>query len=539
MLDAPAAREFAPRRAAPWLALALILCSAAAVRVRLLDVPLERDEGGYAYFGEQMLEGVPPFASGYTMHLPGTTTAYAVAMAAFGRTARGARLGLLVANALAILFVFLLSRLASGSLGAVAAAATYAVLSVSPEVLGPFGHANHFVTLFGVAGLWALGRAQVSGRLAWFAGAGLLLGLAPVMKQSGAVFPAFAVCWLAWSRWRAGPEARRTSARQAAVLVGASMAGLALTLGLLALSGVLPKAWYWVFTYAGAYSGMETAADGLRNLGSRLSRLLPVSIGFVLLSLVGLALPEPAGEAQRPLAGRAFPAALLAATFAAACPGWYFRHHYFIPMLPAVALLCGRAVAALASGGTARRVAAAAAVTAACVQSLAAQRDVLFRLSPVDVARQVYGANPFPESVEVARYLAAHTGASDRIAILGSEPQILFYAHRRSATGYLYLYPLVEPNPLGPAMKDELIREVVAAQPRYVVWVDVPSSWTFRVAAAEPLVRWAGNFLESSYVLDGRVAILGPRRTEYAWGEEAARLGADRANILVFRRVAP
>jgi hypothetical protein len=167
------------------------------------------------------------------------------------------------------------------------------------------------------------------------------------------------------------------------------------------------------------------------------------------------------------------------------------------------------------------------------------QADVFFKLSPVEIARKVYGGNPFPESVEVARYLESHTRAGDRIAVLGSEPQILFYAHRLSATGYLYLYPLVEPNPLGPEMKQELIREVSAADPEYIVWVDVPASWTFRVAAAAPIVRWVGDLIESRYVLDGRVAIRGPTRTDYTWGEDATRLGGDGANILLFRRVAP
>jgi hypothetical protein len=516
------------------------MLGAGAVRARLLDIPLERDEGGFAYFGERMLEGVAPFASGYTMHLPGTAAVYAASMAVFGRSAQGARLGLLVTNVLTILFVFLLAQMATLEVGALAAAGAYAVLSLSPEVLGPFGHANHYVTLFGTAGLWTLTRAQVSGRVAWFVLAGLILGVSPVMKQSGLIFPAFALFWLIWCHSRRSARDWRTLGLQAGVFLAGAVVPMVLTFCVLAASGVLPKAWYWVYTYASAYSGMETPAAGLRNLGNRLARLLPASAGLVSLALGGLIARDPAGVEARPLMGWAFPGALLATTLLAASPGLYFRQHYFIPVLLPLSLLCGRAVSAIAGAGPKlRSVAAAAVIALACAQSVAAQAEVLFRMNPEQIARKIYGANPFPESVEVARYLEAHTTPHDRIAVLGSEPQMLFYAHRLSATGYLYLYPLVEPNPLGPEMRQELIQEVTEANPKYIVWIDVPASWTFRVAAATPIVQWARQLIESRYTLDGRVAIRSATQTDYAWGEDAARLGVRGANVLLFRRVNP
>jgi hypothetical protein len=54
-----------------WLALGLILLGAAAIRLRLLDIPLDRDEGEYAYFGQLLLEGVPPYAAAYNLKAPG------------------------------------------------------------------------------------------------------------------------------------------------------------------------------------------------------------------------------------------------------------------------------------------------------------------------------------------------------------------------------------------------------------------------------------------------------------------------------------
>src|SRR6202165_2098097 len=67
----------------------------AVVRVRLRNTPLQRDEGEYAYAGQLMLQGIPPYQLAYNMKLPGTYAAYAVMMAVFGQTLVGVRIGML------------------------------------------------------------------------------------------------------------------------------------------------------------------------------------------------------------------------------------------------------------------------------------------------------------------------------------------------------------------------------------------------------------------------------------------------------------
>src|SRR5580704_16239398 len=101
--SAPVANTIPPRAAfAPWAALAIVLLAAAALRWRLLDVPLERDEGEFAYMAQQWLRGVPPYVSGYAMKMPGIYAVYALIFAVFGETSRGIHLGLLVANQMAL-----------------------------------------------------------------------------------------------------------------------------------------------------------------------------------------------------------------------------------------------------------------------------------------------------------------------------------------------------------------------------------------------------------------------------------------------------
>ena len=44
-----------------WLGLAVVLGFNFFVRWRLLGMPLERDEGEYAYAGQLLLQGIPPY----------------------------------------------------------------------------------------------------------------------------------------------------------------------------------------------------------------------------------------------------------------------------------------------------------------------------------------------------------------------------------------------------------------------------------------------------------------------------------------------
>src|ERR1017187_10562677 len=115
----PAATEAATRRQGwvrflPWLAVAAILLVAGGIRLHLLEVPLERDEGEYAYAGQLILQGIPPYELAYNMKLPGTYYAYAAGMAAFGQTVAGIHLTLLAVNSLTCVFIFLLGRKLSG-----------------------------------------------------------------------------------------------------------------------------------------------------------------------------------------------------------------------------------------------------------------------------------------------------------------------------------------------------------------------------------------------------------------------------------------
>src|SRR4051794_21625289 len=87
----------------------LVLLLNCAIRFHLRNTPLERDEGEYAYAGQLMLQGIPPYKLAYNMKLPGTYAAYALILALFGQTPSGVHLGVLLINSVTVFLVFLLA----------------------------------------------------------------------------------------------------------------------------------------------------------------------------------------------------------------------------------------------------------------------------------------------------------------------------------------------------------------------------------------------------------------------------------------------
>src|SRR5450432_691142 len=125
---------------APFLVLLAVILFFGAIRWRLADMPLERDEGEYAYAGQLILQGVPPYRLAYNMKLPGTYVAYAALLAVFGETARGIHIVLLLVNAASIILLYLLATHLFGTVAGLVAGASYGLLTTNPGVYGFAAH---------------------------------------------------------------------------------------------------------------------------------------------------------------------------------------------------------------------------------------------------------------------------------------------------------------------------------------------------------------------------------------------------------------
>jgi hypothetical protein len=506
------------------------------VRSGLLDVPLDRDEGEYAYIGALLMDGVPPYVRAWNMKMPGIYVLYAGVMTVFGRTTAGVHLGLLAVNLVSIGLVFLLGRRLLGAAGGVGAAALFATMSFHPMLHGLAAYAEHYLLPFVIAGSLVLLAATDAKSQALFATSGLLFGLAFVVKQSGGVFGLFALAWIIVSGFEARLPVGAIGTRVAALLAGALVPFLVVC-GWLALSGSFANFWFWTFTYAAQYGALQNFAGAAFSFVIVVDEVLPSAWPLLVLTAIGAGAPAWNTSLHD---RRWFLWLLLAASVVATSLGFYYRTQYFLLLLPALCLLAGAGAAtlarALAPWHRALPLAAAAAVIGAALAPVVYHRDLLFQSTGRQISRAVNGRNPFVEAVEIARYLRERSQKDDRIAVIGSEPQIYFYADRPAATGYIYMYPLMERHPYAREMQEHLIRELSAARPRYLVFVNVHASWLSVPGSDQTLVRWFGSYWPQ-FERVGIADIVSRDVTHYRW-DAAAREYAPESTlwVAVFRR---
>ena len=512
-------------RLPPWWSyglLLLVVLFSGMIRLRLLNFPLERDEGEYAYGGQLILQGIAPYQLCYSMKLPGTAAAYALFMALFGQTPSGVHLGLLLVNTASIILIYFLARHIFDRLAGVVACTSFAVLSIGPSIMGFAGHATQFVVLPAIGGILILLKAIDSDNPKLFFWSGLLLGLAFLMKQPGLLFVLFALFYLVFREWKVGLQWQSLMVRLGMLLLGATLP-FALTCLILWRAGVFAKFWFWTFSYAREYGAMVPSSQGLENFWGASSSVVGPAAFVWLIAATGLIalLWSSKGRIHAALV-----LGLLIFSFAAVCPGFYFREHYFVLLLPAVALLCGAAVsistAALRDLFRNRAWAVIPSLFFLFALAAAVFHDgaFFFRTPPVVACRTIYGQNPFPEALKIADYIARNSAQGDPIAVLGSEPEIYFYSHRRSATGYIYAYPLMEPQPFASEMQRQMISEIEKANPRFVVLVDIPQSWLRRPDSDTTILKWTDAYIRSGYQLVG-IADLLDEGTEYRWDNDA------------------
>lgn len=512
----PALRASLSSRA--WIFVGLAILLSVGVRLRLGDMPLERDEGEYAYAGQLILDGVAPYKDAFNMKLPGTYIAYAASMAVFGQTPTGIHIGLALVNAATIWLMFLLGkRLLDTAAGAVAAV-TYALMSLSPDVLGLAGHATHYVMLPAVGAMLLLLKAVETRARKFHLLAGILFGIAFVMKQHGVFFGMFGGVFLIWERCGArilGPGNGGLGSRRAprlragdkipiawgAMIRDVAVFGAGCVLPYLGVciwlwaAGVFPQFWFWTVSYGSQYASGVPLVKAADVTSAMLKGIIGPNIVFWLLPWVGALMmwwDERLDANRRFLLTSLSVFSLLSITV-----GFYFRQHYFIQLLPVLALLVAVAVSRslhllrkdksvelfLALGIVFVAVLAAGGV-------IVSNGGVWFTLSPKKAVEQMYVSSLFDDTREAARLIRENTKPGARIAVIGSEPQIYFYSGRRSATGHIYTYALMESHPYAKTMQEEMIREIERAKPEYVVFVQNPFSWLMRSESEKTIFNW-------------------------------------------------
>lgn len=518
-----------------WAILAAIIAASFVLRLQVMDIPFERDEGEYAYAAQLMLDGIPPFKEAYNMKFPGIYAVYAAILFIFGQTHWGVHLALACVNAATIVLVFLIARKLFDPAAALAAAMMFAMLSFLPSVQGIMANSEHFVLLAALAGILVLMKARENGSLPLLFLGGLFLGAGYTIKQHGASFILFGYFLFALHYTRKNTGIKKTGARFAVFTIGAATPFIAMC-AILYLSGVFDEFWFWTFSYAREYVSVTPFSTGMSRLRNESMNIFFSSPLLWIFSATGLLSWSWDKEARK---AWPFIAGLLAFSALAVVPGFFFRPHYFIYMLPASSFLFAGTITALPLFFGKRKGAVATVVLCiALAASFVYTQKGALASTPEALSREMYGYNPFPEAIVVAEYISKNTAPDEKIAVLGSEPEIYFYSRRRSATGFMYTYPLMERQRFALDMQKKMMDELRRSKPSYLVFVDIKFSWGANNDSSTEIFDWLRDFVAEGYSLTGMVDIKAAEGRKYFWGGDIENAPAPEPGygIYIYRR---
>jgi hypothetical protein len=267
----------------------------------------------------------------------------------------------------------------------------------------------------------------------------------------------------------------------------------ALTCLYLEWAGVFGRFWFWTFKYAGSYATEMSLGEGMTKFMDYVHKKWPIYAPFLILVAIGLPLISGAKARQKQII---FAVAFLLFSFFGTAIDLNFREHYFILILPALAVMVGFAVMALeenAKGGF--KVLPSVCCAALLGGTIFQQRQYFFQLPANAVSAIVYyGDAPFTAMPNVGSYIREHSTTNDLVAVVGSEPEIYFYAQRHSATGYLYMYALMEPQPYASQMQRQMINEIETNRPEFLVLVPTADSWNVRPNSDQIILKWFDQY---------------------------------------------
>ncbi|MBF0320473.1 MAG: glycosyltransferase family 39 protein [Nitrospirae bacterium] len=503
-----------------WSFFILTIIAVLYIRIRLLGIPLERDEGEYAYMGQLISQGIIPYKDAYSMKLPGSAFMYYLIMSVFGQTITGIHLGLMAINFGVLPALFLLIKRLFNERTALVASASYAALSVGVPVLGFVAHATQFVVFFAVWGIYFLYKATDEKKTWLLAMSGLCLGMAFLMKQHGIFFLLFGVVYLFAIR-----RGLKSFVIECLVLVVMAALPFALTLLIIYRGGIFDTFWFWCFTYSGKYVSTLTLKDGVSRFTTMALRTAEHFTVLWISGISGLALMFSGSGIDRER--RLFTLLFFLFSFLSLLPGFYFREHYFVLIIPAISIMAAYCEHYL-SGVLARKFPEGildklplAILSAGLIFTFTVQGRMYFKMPPDEVSREIYGLNPFVESPKIAQYLKQHAKEGDTVAVIGSEPQILFYSGIRSATGYIYMYGLMEDQPYNLQMQKAMAAGIEKAKPAFAVLVQVPASWVPSKNSPQYIFNWASAYIGNNYDITGVVDLIYYDNVVYKFGTDA------------------
>ena len=451
-------------RWAPAIGALAAVALAIAVRLPFLDAPLTSDEGGYAEVARLWERSNTLYRGAWVDRPQGLMLIYrGISDLGLGST-EGLRAAAAAFAAVTLLATMLLALRLGGRITALSAGLLVATAGSSPFIESFTLSGELLSSVPALLSLVAFCAYRRSRRAWWLLVAGLLTGCALMIRQSAFDAGLAAIALLVL-------EERRRAWRPVALLLAGAAAPIAYGAASAARVG---EWWYAVVAYRGDADSIFT--------GSPIHRwhLLTASLPAAGKALAPLAALAVLGWWRAPRLVRLW----LGAAVVGVIAGGNFHAHYYLQLVPPLAILGGVAVSELVE---ARRQIAWGACAAAAAAALAFAAPLWF-VNGVAQAEAIWPRDPYLESDKaVSAYVKRHTRPHEQIFVVWAAADVYYLADRPPAFPYLW-YRNVQAIPGALPAAEKMLAQrkpalVVAAQAPTAI--DPSSLTTMRILRRE------------------------------------------------------
>jgi hypothetical protein len=528
-----------PERDYHLIFIGIIIAIVSIIRYRLITIPFERDEGEYAYIGGLFLHGIAPFKDAYSMKLPGTSFMYALLMLLFGHSNSGVHLGMLFINAGTMFLLYYSFKKIFNPFIGLATGTIYGFMSIGLVFDGFAAHATHFICFYSAIGLVLLVDYMKSGKALKIFLFGLMLGMAFIMKQQAVFLILFGAVFLFIYLKTEKKETLPEIAKKLLLFGSGVIIPYVIVFLIIVITGQFQTFWLWTVKYASQYEAVKSLAFIIGYFKLSFGPAWGDYHYLWVLGLAGLVVLywSPLTRLQK-----IFTIGYFIASACTLSSGFYFRQHYFIVILPAIGLFTGIFIDFAIKRLNIKQYSAASliALLAIVLYTVYHSGKYFFSYSPKVVCAIAYWGNPFNEAPEIAKFIHDNTKDTDKIAVLGSEPEIYFYADRNAATGFLYTYPLVEKQPNNVAMQEQMISEIEKNKPAFIVFCNIPYSWLVTSDSPRKIFEWGNNYTHTNYTPVGFADFFKNSGWQIYWGDDMKNHSNDAESfMIIFKRNPP
>ena len=432
-----------------------------------LAEPFMRDEGFYAAVAQQLLHGGIPYRDAFDNKPPLVFAWYALSFLMFGQQVWAPRLLVSLMLAATTLLVYLQGRLLFGRQAGLLAALAFA-LSIGLAVFETNANTEYFMLLPLVGSVYCFTLAERNFDTRLYLLSGFLMGFAILTKETS-VFTLPLLMLVAANRMRLESGWSWATLQGlfkpiGSLVLGCGAAGVLTILPFL-LTGTFDDMFDALVVYTLDYVGVVSWSDRLIATAGIPLFLFWLAGPWIVLSAVAifrLARSRDSGHSLLLIGW-------VIATLLGIAVAGRFYDHYYVALLPVLALLVPLGLRAMREASPFPRRAIAVVVALSVIPTLVASAHIYAQTSAD--ARHTAKYDDYElslwetESDELGAWLAARTSPDDYIYNFGFQSEIYFYADRRSPTRYLFHHPFLA----GDKYVAEALDELNANPPLYIV----------------------------------------------------------------------